>query len=515
MAILQGNTYLLPVQVKDCDGAVIHVDQVVKGEFTFGSLVKFYGESGDVSWDEALQSFIVPLTEEETFAFKGVVAYQGRLLLKNGSVSGSVPTSEYIYESIGKTILSGSNEVGEQSGKVLSVKLLDRVVNTGITEETDPTVPSYVKEITEQDISEWNKIKSLGGVLRLKGSVQTYADLPTENNQVGDVYNVIEAYGDYGAGTNFAWTTEGTWDALGGKGGTIDLSGYVTADEFNKLVNNETQIASNSPTRGLRIGNASNTSTYGISIGAMSSSFDYSIAIGTPAAAQGSKRIQLGNGTNTKNNTLQVFNDNIYNHSTHTLTVQNIELNGENLAEKLESAGGTNVVKVEDGTIETTKLEKVVHLSEEQYQELITNGSITIGEQTLTYSDNVVYVTPDNSESESGGAESGGSAKKYRHMVRLSSNQNFIGVEIINSTPTAFNSFKDVCVALTSIYGEVYFPIAYGSYENKPIFRAFSQASGRLTIYYQEISLTDGVVSLSTGSQPLGSMNVYDVVSEF
>lgn len=347
MAILQGNTYLLPVQVLDCDGAVIHVDQVEKGEFTFGDLVKLYGDNGDVSWDEALQSFIVPLTENETFAFKGTVKYQGRVLLKDGSVSGSVPLSEYIYDSIGKTILSGSNEVGEQSGKVLSVKLLDRVINAGITEEVDPTVPSYVKEITEQDIVEWNKIKSLGGVLRLKGSVQTYTDLPTENNQVGDVYNVIEAYGDYGAGTNFAWTTEGSWDALGGKGGTIDLTGYVTTEDFNKLVNNETQITrpnggfiagggQQRTTKGIvEIGNGANAyGEFGVALGTISNAGELSVSIGYYAKST-NNAIQLGNGDNRKTKTLQIVDDNIYNYGTHTLTVQNIELNGVDLGAQL------------------------------------------------------------------------------------------------------------------------------------------------------------------------------------
>lgn len=59
-----------------------------------------------------------------------------------------------------------------------------------------------------------------------KGSVQTFADLPTDVN-IGDVYNVIEAYQNYPAGTNFAWT--GTqWDALGG---SVDLSNYPTKQE--------------------------------------------------------------------------------------------------------------------------------------------------------------------------------------------------------------------------------------------------------------------------------------------
>ncbi len=65
----------------------------------------------------------------------------------------------------------------------------------------------------------------LVAVLVYKGSVQTYANLPT-NADIGDVYNVIEAYQSYPAGTNFAWNGK-QWDALGG---SIDLSGYATIE---------------------------------------------------------------------------------------------------------------------------------------------------------------------------------------------------------------------------------------------------------------------------------------------
>lgn len=52
------------------------------------------------------------------------------------------------------------------------------------------------------------------GLYNYKGSVATYANLPA-SPATGDVYNVEAAYGDYPAGTNWAWT--GTaWDALGG-----------------------------------------------------------------------------------------------------------------------------------------------------------------------------------------------------------------------------------------------------------------------------------------------------------
>lgn len=232
MSMLQGNTYLMPIRICDADGGVVKGEQVEKGEFVFGDLVKFFGGDGEVVWDESREAFILPLSEEETFAFKGVVEYQGRVLLKDGSVCGSVPKSEDVYTSIGRTILS-DGAFGEESGSILTIKLLERVINTGITEETDPTVPQHVKEITEQDIDNWNKVKTLGNVYRAKGSVQTYADLPTLDNQIGDVWNVEEPYGDYGAGTNFVWTDKNEWDSLGGFGGkNVDLTDYVKNTDY-------------------------------------------------------------------------------------------------------------------------------------------------------------------------------------------------------------------------------------------------------------------------------------------
>ena len=62
--------------------------------------------------------------------------------------------------------------------------------------------------------------EALSGVFRYKGSVATYGDLPASDNEVGDVYNVIDT------GKNYAWDGS-AWDDLGG---LVDLSNYVTLD---------------------------------------------------------------------------------------------------------------------------------------------------------------------------------------------------------------------------------------------------------------------------------------------
>lgn len=82
------------------------------------------------------------------------------------------------------------------------------------------TMLNRAKSYTDQQIN-----AKLSSALKYKGSKDTYADLPKTGNQVGDVWNVVAAYGNTHAGTNWAWN--GTiWDPLGG---TIDLTNYVTA----------------------------------------------------------------------------------------------------------------------------------------------------------------------------------------------------------------------------------------------------------------------------------------------
>lgn len=61
-------------------------------------------------------------------------------------------------------------------------------------------------------------ISEMGNIMRYKGSVATYDDLPpAEDNQVGDVWNVLDT------GNNYAWDGE-AWDEISS---LVDLTGYV------------------------------------------------------------------------------------------------------------------------------------------------------------------------------------------------------------------------------------------------------------------------------------------------
>lgn len=71
----------------------------------------------------------------------------------------------------------------------------------------------------------------LATVYKYKGSVETYANLPTSGQKVGDVYNVKQADPNHKikAGDNVAWDGT-TWDILAGD---TDLSGYAQLNSAN------------------------------------------------------------------------------------------------------------------------------------------------------------------------------------------------------------------------------------------------------------------------------------------
>lgn len=116
---------------------------------------------------------------------------------------------------------------------------IDTVANNLATHEADFNNPH---KVTAEQLG-------LTTVYRYKGSVATYADLPTTGQKVGDVWNVETADPDHGikAGDNVAWDGA-QWDALGGN---HDFSGYAQlnlANTFTALNTFRANIAVSSGT---------------------------------------------------------------------------------------------------------------------------------------------------------------------------------------------------------------------------------------------------------------------------
>ena len=117
--------------------------------------------------------------------------------------------------------------------------------------DIDGTTTDLTKKITtvannlathEADFSNPHKVTAeqlgLTTVYQYKGSVATYADLPTTDQKVGDVWNIETADPDHGikAGDNVAWDGA-QWDTLGGN---HDLSGYAQLNSANTFTASNT-----------------------------------------------------------------------------------------------------------------------------------------------------------------------------------------------------------------------------------------------------------------------------------
>lgn len=135
-----------------------------------------------------------------------------------------------------------TNKVDKEAGKGLSENnytTTEKNKLAGISEGAQVNVLETVKlngtaltasnKSVNIDLSDYAKKTDIASAYNYKGSKNTYAELPTSGNTVGDVWNVATD------GMNYAWTGS-EWDALGG---TVDLSGYVTTAAMNTALANK------------------------------------------------------------------------------------------------------------------------------------------------------------------------------------------------------------------------------------------------------------------------------------
>lgn len=141
--------------------------------------------------------------------------------------------------------------------------------------DIDGTTTNLTEKITtvannlathEADFNNPHKVTAeqlgLTTVYQYKGSVATYADLPTTGQKVGDVWNVETADPDHGikAGDNVAWDGA-QWDALGGN---HDLSGYAQLNSANTFTASNTFRANIAVSNGTAAGSGG-TVSFGVS----------------------------------------------------------------------------------------------------------------------------------------------------------------------------------------------------------------------------------------------------------
>lgn len=139
-------------------------------------------------------------------------------------------------ETINNSITSINGEITTIKGDITSIEgdITELQGSLG-SAEGDITAVTNALDAHKADYDNPHKVTAaqlgLATVYKYNGSVETYADLPTSGQQVGDVYNVKQADPDHNieAGDNVAWDGE-KWDILAGD---TDLSGYAQLNAAN------------------------------------------------------------------------------------------------------------------------------------------------------------------------------------------------------------------------------------------------------------------------------------------
>lgn len=139
-------------------------------------------------------------------------------------------------ETINNSITSINGEITTIKGDITSIEgdITELQGSLGSAEGNITTVKNALDE-HKADYDNPHKVTAaqlgLATVYKYNGSVETYADLPTSGQKVGDVYNVKQADPNHKikAGDNVAWDGT-TWDILAGD---TDLSGYAQLNSAN------------------------------------------------------------------------------------------------------------------------------------------------------------------------------------------------------------------------------------------------------------------------------------------
>ena len=156
----------------------------------------------------------------------------------SGQIATKVETETFnakVEEINGQIALKANSADVYTKGEVYTKDEADALLATKVNTESYATDKKALEDAialkaNAADVYTKDEVNGLvSSVYKFKGSVETFADLPSEGLVEGDVYNVKAT------GENYAWvaateTEEGHWDDLGGD---VDLSGYYTKTEVD------------------------------------------------------------------------------------------------------------------------------------------------------------------------------------------------------------------------------------------------------------------------------------------
>lgn len=143
-----------------------------------------------------------------------------------------------------------ATEVSDRNAAILvetnRAKAKEEELDNKITDHTAATNAALALKADKSDTYTKAQVDAkLSGAYKVKGS-STFEALPKDNNVVGDVYNITNAFNlggkHYDAGTNVVWTEDG-WDALSGSFDTTAIEGSIqeVADDLAQEILDRTK----------------------------------------------------------------------------------------------------------------------------------------------------------------------------------------------------------------------------------------------------------------------------------
>lgn len=143
-----------------------------------------------------------------------------------------------------------ATEVSDRNAAILvetnRAKAKEEELDNKITDHTNSTNAALALKADKSNTYTKEQVDAkLSGAYKVKGS-STFEALPKDNNVVGDVYNITNAFNlsgkHYDAGTNVVWTEDG-WDALSGSFDTTAIEGSIqeVADDLAQEILDRTQ----------------------------------------------------------------------------------------------------------------------------------------------------------------------------------------------------------------------------------------------------------------------------------
>lgn len=190
---------------------------------------------------EGLKNYTLPKTKKDVLG--GIKVGVGLSIDDDGNLSatgGGEADSVNWDNVVGKptNVSEFTNDAGYQNASQVDDTITAKGYQTSEQVESAISSKGYATTSSVDSKLESYALKAdVTSALKYKGTKSTYAELPTSNNAIGDVWNVEQADASHNikAGDNVIWN--GTaWDVTSG---TIDLSGYVEAADLVEISTGE------------------------------------------------------------------------------------------------------------------------------------------------------------------------------------------------------------------------------------------------------------------------------------